>query len=162
MNMEQQISSFAEILKQHLEQHKSNLIADLTMLLNGKGIALLDGKNVPDIAQLHFVYAADSLNIIFWAEDNAENVITAHGHRIGKIAEDNNFPQKLQLALIAFEEDNEEEADLYDFLDAFDDLKYAIVEKWFHDCWHSARQKGDLTKEAYFSIHDTTNKTKLN
>lgn len=99
MNVKKQVPYFSKILKNHLELHKAVLENDITMLLNGKSIEYINGKNVEDIERFQFVYAAESLNIFFWAEDISDNVITKSEHQIGKIDNDNNFSKKLQLEL---------------------------------------------------------------
>lgn len=161
MNVNKQVSYFSRLLKDHLELHKTVLENDITMLLDGTAIEYIHDKKFQDIERLQFVYAAESLNIFFWAEDSSDNVITKSGHRLGKIENDNNFPNKLQIELAEFEDENIDDDNFDDFLDAFDNIKYEIVENWFLQHWQSAREKVDLSKDAYFSIHDSNYKTKL-
>jgi hypothetical protein len=155
-------------LKKYLEQTSSQLIADLTGLINGENINnYLNNKSKADIKAFYFEYQYDYLDIIFWADDKDGERITDtiklltknDGIDDGKVW-NALMPEKIWETAADFE-DSYEGDDLDDILDEYNEEKYSLFEDWFLECWKKASEQADMKMEAYFSIHDTYFKTDL-
>lgn len=163
MDTQKLFSYFINSLKENLSNHKQNLKNDLIQLFNGNLIQFIEGKSFEDVAVFHFEFASDTLNIVFWCEDENENVLTKAGLRIGKIENDDNFPKKLRAELYDLEEEQIEidENLFYEFSDDLSSETYKIIEEWFIENWNETKHLKPNNIKAFFSIHDTIHKTKL-
>lgn len=156
-------------LKKYLEQISSQLIVDLTDLINGKDIIYLNNKNETDTKAFYFEYQYDYLDIIFWSVDREGERITEtikfplkKVDRINGSSDWNALIPKQIWEVAADFEDSYEEDELDDILDEYNTEKYELFENWFLECWKKASEKVNVKTDAYFSIHDTYFKTDLN
>jgi hypothetical protein len=135
----------------------SQLIVDLTDLINGKNIIYLSNKREADTKALYFEYQYDYLDIIFWAVDQSGERITETIKLPLKKDKINDWnaliPKQIWEAAADFEDDD---------LDEYNTQKYELFENWFFECWKKASEKTNVKTDAYFSIHDTYFKTDLN
>ncbi|KPH12709.1 hypothetical protein [Chryseobacterium sp. ERMR1:04] len=151
-------------LKKYLEQISSQLILDITELIEGKNVNYLNNKAKADGKALYFEYQYDYLDIICWSVDQEGERITETSKLSSKKVENEEWnaliPKQIWEAAVDFE-DTYEDDDFDDILDEYNTEKYELFENWFLECWKKAVAQIKLEMDAYFSIHDTYFKTDL-
>lgn len=152
-------------IQNRLNSVSIDLENDLVKIITGELTNLKEGKTFDDVVRIHFEYDYDDLNIYFWQEDYDQNVLNDRVLAIPINKTDDLFPNELSdidLEDELFDQGYSEEEIYSNILSNYDEDRCEILEQWFHHCWKNAREKVELTRQAFFSIHDTNSKTKLN
>ncbi|MBL1223216.1 hypothetical protein JET18_20395 [Chryseobacterium sp. L7] len=152
-------------LKNYLATTTEQMVEDFVQMLKGGLLTYFKDKSAIDTGALYFEYEYDYLNITAWAADKKGEIITEPLHLPVHVKKDswNAFlPEKIWDAAADFQENSEDDEEFDEIWDEYNDEKYKIFEDWFCECWKIASTQAEVSKDAYFSIHDSYFKTDLN
>ncbi|MEC4075939.1 hypothetical protein VSO49_06210 [Myroides odoratimimus] len=165
MNISTYIAYYTKGLKDRLEVVRPTMIDSLCSLFVREYIPLVDPCTVRDVDTFYFEYDYETLDIVVWAEDKAEQVISSISMGIPENLSDNLFPRELYFSLHNLEEswtETEDGEEMYDeLMQTLSEQQERILEFWFTQCWLEAKTKTGASIKGKFSIHDTTYRTEL-
>ncbi|MTG97233.1 MULTISPECIES: hypothetical protein [Myroides] len=165
MEIEKQHQYFIQALNNRLCLLQQNMVANLKMLFEGDYLPLKNEYSFESIECFYFEYMYDSLDIVVWAQDIQEDVISIGAKKMLSDISDSIFSKELDRAFYDLEEqwgETEEELDAFDKLtEQLDQSKDEILTKWFVECWIEAKKDSAYNQRGFFSIHDTIYRTCL-
>ena len=157
--MENRISALCSEWSLYLESATEQMQADIRDIIANRLIQYEQGKSWADIAAMFFEYEYEYMDIVFYAFDKQEKVITKvialPTKRSGNIIPDSKWNAFLPEAIWHKEQGLDEHYDKYNR------EKTSIFKEWFLTCWKTVAKGIGNIPDAYFSIHDTFFRTDL-
>ncbi|WP_299117430.1 hypothetical protein [uncultured Winogradskyella sp.] len=147
--------------KEHLSKLSNQTIIDLKGILSDEIIEYQLKRTNSDIIVYLFEYGYEMLDLTFYGLDKYFQQYTEHISLPTKfpnkdsefITSDDIYQFENKKAIKSYNNElTEHEKDL---INAYHTEKTKIFESWFSNCWKKASIGIELTKDAYFSIHDT-------
>ncbi len=165
MTLAQHLKLLILQLQHHLTELQDELIIDLKNLQTNKALQYVDDYTFDDIACFCFEYEYDYLDIVGWAMNAHQEVITGTVVLPSKnqLQEKKNrwaylLPESVYDAQIELQDQYSDEEDEWD---KYHNQKDQTLTVWFRDSWLKVSKETGTKSDAYFSIHDTYWRTDL-
>ncbi|MDR2223612.1 MAG: hypothetical protein LBE34_12915 [Flavobacteriaceae bacterium] len=163
--VEEQKRYFIDKLKKRLEEVQPIMVNSLNQLFKGEYLSLIDICTIDDVHTFYFEYDYETLNIVVWAENKEEQVVSIQSKGIPEKLDDTIFTKASYFSLYALEEEwgeTEEGLDQFDeLIDLLSEEKEEVLTQWFILCWKLAKEQTVTVFQGKFSVHDTNYRTEL-
>jgi hypothetical protein len=165
MDIEEKLTYYLTGLTNQLKDVEEQMILALCELFNGDYLELKQGNTIQEVDTFYFEYDYETLDIVVWAEDKEEEVISTLSREIPNDLGDSLFPRELEMSLGDLEEEWGETEDgeeaFQELIDKWAEQKDVVLTKWFKECWDISKQQTQCSIKGKFSIHDTIYRTSL-
>lgn len=153
-------------IEEHLDNLTTVLVSDLVRIGQGELNNRIKGFDFGHVKVLYFEYSYDDLQLYFWEEGIDEQLLSHAAVNLPAIQIEGLLPLELRgrmfdLEDVLYEDVSIDDDAVEEELEQFNAARCALFEQWFIACWSQARKQMTWDKQAYFSVHDSYYKTKL-
>lgn len=161
----------SKILLEAIEQRLYNLSADLeedfASIVQGELSNRGDEIDFEEVEILYFEYSYDDFQLYFWGEDGKGHIIGNGVMQLPSKQVEGILVPELRNRLfdledVLYNDPLLEEDEVEEEIELFNKERCELFENWFMKCWSVARERFSWDKRAYFGVHDSYFKTKLN